>query len=111
MPAGNTLITFAQEGQDPITFEVSGQMMGKVYARIAQINSSPVLGQNIAGAAEWWMSETAAKIIMPLIEAFPDPDPAGIVDLQAQIDVLQSQITQLKQDAFIAPVTVVQIGG
>ncbi|MBN9658620.1 MAG: hypothetical protein J0H49_10615 [Acidobacteria bacterium] len=105
--AGTTRITFAQDGQEPITFEISGPMMDKIYSKIDQINASPVLGQTVTGAADWWMKETAAKIISPLLEEFPDPDPAGIVELQAQIETLQAQIAQMKRDAFVAPVVVV----
>ena len=47
--AGKTLITFAQEGLDPITFEVSPHIMDKIYRKIERINSSAVLGTQYSG--------------------------------------------------------------
>jgi hypothetical protein len=105
--AGTTRITFAQEGLDPITFEVSAQMMDKIYQKIEQINASAVLGQTISGAADWWLKETAEKVIKPILAEFPDPDPVGIAEKMVAIQTLQAEIVQMKQNAFVAPVVVV----
>jgi len=106
--AGRTLITFAQEGQDPITFEVSAHMMDKVYQKIARVNEAVVLGQQISGAADWWMKETASRIIQPLLAEFPDPDPIGIAEKMTQIQAIQAEIAAMKQAAFVMPVTIVE---
>ena len=105
--AGRTLITFAQEGLDPITFEVSAQMMDKIYQKIERINASAVLGTAISGAADWWMKETADKIIQPLLAEFPDPDPVGVAEKTVRIRALETEIEKLKQDSFIAPLSAV----
>lgn len=106
--AGTTRITFAQEGLDPITFEVSAQMMDKIYQKIARINESTVLGQQIAGAADWWMRETTEKIIKPILQEFPDPEPVGIAELAVQMQSIAARIAQMKRDAFVSPISVVQ---
>jgi len=104
--AGRTLITFAQEGLDPITFEVSAQMMDKIYQKIERTNASAVLGTAITGAADWWMKETAAKIIQPLLAEFPDPDPIGVAERTVRIRALEAEIEKMKRDAFVAPLSV-----
>ena len=105
--AGRTLITFVQEGLDPITFEVSAQMMDKIYQKIEHTNTSAVLGTAITGAADWWMKETADKIIQPLLAEFPDPDPVGVAEKAVRIRTLEAEIEKLKRDAFVAPLSVV----
>ena len=105
--AGRTLITFAQEGLDPITFEVSAQMMDKIYQKIERTNASAVLGTAIAGAADWWMKETADKIIQPLLAEFPDPDPVGVAEKTVRIRALETEIEKMKRDAFVSPLSVV----
>ncbi|HPT28869.1 MAG TPA: hypothetical protein PLZ95_20780 [Bryobacteraceae bacterium] len=105
--AGRTLITFAQEGLDPITFEVSAQMMDKIYQKIERTNASAVLGTAITGAADWWMRETATKIIQPLLVEFPDPDPVGVAEKTVRIRALEGEIEKMKRDAFVAPLSVV----
>ena len=105
--AGRTLITFAQEGLDPITFEVSAQMIDKIYQKIERTNASAVLGTAITGAADWWMKETADKIIQPLLAEFPDPDPVGVAEKTVRIRALETEIEKMKRDAFVAPLSVV----
>lgn len=105
--AGKTLITFAQEGRDPITFEVSAHMIDKIYQRIERTNASAVLGTAITGAADWWMRETADKIIQPLLAEFPDPDPAGVAERMVRIQAIQTEIEEMKRHAFVLPVSVV----
>ena len=105
--AGRTLITFAQEGLDPIAFEVSAQMMDKIYQQIERTNASAVLGTAITGAADWWMRETADKIIQPLLAEFPDSDPVGVAERTVRIRALETEIERMKRDAFVAPLSVV----
>ena len=105
--AGNTRITFAQEGLDPITFEVSAQMMDKIYQKIERTNASAVLGTAITGAADWWMKETADKIIQPLLAEFPDPDPVGVAEKTVRIRALEAEIEKLRRDVFVAPLSAV----
>jgi hypothetical protein len=102
--AGKTLITFAQEGETPITFEVSANMMSKIYSKIQRINDSAVLGKIITGAAEWWMMETSEKMIRPILDEFPDPDPVGVSERMVQIQELTAEIADLKRAAFVVPV-------
>ena len=109
--AGKTLITFAQEGLDPITFEVSPHMMDKIYRKIERTNESAVLGTQITGAAEWWLRETSDKIIQPLLAEFPDPDPVGVAEKQVRIQALQAEIDEMKRHAFVLPVSMVAKGG
>jgi hypothetical protein len=106
MPAGKTLITFAQEGQDPITFEVSAQMMDKIYSKIARINESTVLGQQVDGAADWWVRETTEKIIKPILMEFPDPEPVGIAELTVQMQTIAAKIARMKRDSFVSPISI-----
>jgi hypothetical protein len=106
--AGKTLITFAQEGQEPITFEVSAGMMDKIYRKIERINGSAVLGTQVSGAAEWWLKETSDKIIQPLMAEFPDPEPIGVAERVVQIQKLQSEIDRMKREAIVLPVTIVE---
>lgn len=103
--AGKTRITFAQEGLDPITFEVSAQMMDKIYQKIERTNASAVLGTAISGAADWWMKETADKIIQPLLAEFPDPDPIGVSEKLVQIRALAAEIEEMKRNSFVLPVS------
>lgn len=103
--AGKTRITFAQEGLDPITFEVSAQMMDKIYQKIERTNASAVLGTTTKGAADWWMKETADKIIQPLLAEFRDPDPVGVAEKAVQIRALETEIERMKRDAFVAPLS------
>ena len=105
--AGRTLITFAQEGLDPITFEVSARMIDKIYQKIERTNASAVLGTAITGAADWWMKETADKIIQPLLAEFPDPDPIGVAEKAVRIRALETEIEKMKRDAFVVPISVV----
>jgi hypothetical protein len=105
--AGKTLITFAQEGLEPITFEVSPHMMRKIYQKIEQTNQSAVLGTQITGAAEWWLRETSDKIIQPLLAEFPDPDPVGVAEKQVRIQALEAEIEEMKRHAFVLPVSMV----
>ncbi len=105
--AGKTLITFAQEGLDPITFEVSSHMMDKIYQKIERTNQSAVLGTRIPGAADWWLRETSDKIIQPLLAEFPDPEPKGVAEKQVRIQALQAEIEEMKRHAFVEPVSVV----
>ena len=105
--AGRTLITLAQEGLDPITFEVSAQMMDKIYQKIERTNASAVLGTAITGAADWWLKETADKIIQPLLAEFPDPNPVGVAEKAVRIRALEAEIEKLKRDAFVAPLSIV----
>jgi len=105
--AGRTLITFAQEGLDPINYEVSAQMIDKIYQKIERTNASAVLGTAIIGAADWWMRETATKIIQPLLAEFPDPDPVGVAEKAVRIRALETEIEKMKRDAFVAPLSVV----
>jgi hypothetical protein len=105
--AGKTLITFAQEGLDPITFEVSPLMMDKIYQKIERTNQSAVLGTQITGAADWWLRETSDKIIQPLLAEFPDPDPIGVAEKTVRIRALQVEIEKLKCDALVAPLAAV----
>jgi hypothetical protein len=105
--AGTTQITFAQEGQTPITFEVSASFMDKVYQKIAALNESPVLGVQLSGAADWWMKETADKIIAPLYKEYPDPDPAGVAQCKVEIQNLTAKINDLKAAAVVNPITII----
>lgn len=104
--AGRTLITFAQEGQDPITFEVSANMMDKIYKKVERTNESAVLGTTITGAADWWLRETSTKIIQPLLAEFPDPDPVGVAEKLVQIRALTAEIEQMKRNGFVLPVSI-----
>ena len=105
--AGKTLITFAQEGLDPITFEVSAHMIDKIYQKIERTNESAVLGTQITGAADWWMKETADKIIQPLLAEFPALDPVGVAEKAVRIRALETEIEKMKRDAFVAPLSIV----
>ncbi|HNY41796.1 MAG TPA: hypothetical protein PKJ41_15455 [Bryobacteraceae bacterium] len=105
--AGRTLITFAQDGLDPITFEVSAHMMDKIYQKIERTNQSAVLGTQITGAADWWLRETSDKIIQPLLAEFPDPDPAGVAERMVRIQTIQAEIEEMKRHAFVLPVSMV----
>jgi len=105
--AGKTLITFVQEGLDPITFEVSPHMMDKIYQKIERTNQSAVLGTQITGAADWWLRETSDKIIQPLLAEFPDPDPVGVAERTVHIQAIQAEIEEMRRHAFVLPVSVV----
>ena len=109
--AGETLITFAQEGLDPINFEVSPHMMDKIYQKIERTNQSAVLGTQITGAADWWLRETSDKIIQPLLAEFPDPDPQGVAERMVRIQAIQAEIEEMKRHAFVLPVSVVSPEG
>ncbi len=109
--AGKTLITFAQEGLDPITFEVSRHMMDKIYQKIERTNQSAVLGTQITGAADWWLRETSDKIIQPLLAEFADPDPVGVAERMVRIQAIQAEIEEMKRHAFVLPVSVVKPEG
>ena len=109
--AGRTTITFAQEGLEPITFEVSAQMMDKIYQKIERTNASAVLGTTLTGAADWWLRETSSKIIQPLLAEFPDPDPVGVAEKLVQIQALAAEIERMKRNAFVLPVSEVADGG
>lgn len=105
--AGKTIITFAQDGLDPIIFEVSPHMMDKIYQKIERTNQSAVLGTQITGAADWWLRETSDKIIQPLLAEFPDPDPIGVAEKTVKIRELEAEIEKMKRDVFVAPLSVV----
>ena len=105
--AGKTLITFAQEGLDPITFEVSSNMMDKIYQKIERTNQSAVLGTAITGAADWWLRETSDKIIQPLLAEFPEPDPVGVAEKQVRIQALQAEIEEMKRHFLVAPLSAI----
>jgi hypothetical protein len=109
--AGKTLITFAQDGLDPITFEVSPHMMDKIYQKIERTNQSAVLGTQITGAADWWLRETSDKIIQPLLAEFPDPEPVGVAEKQVRVQALQAEIEEMKRHAFVLPVSMVSKEG
>jgi hypothetical protein len=109
--AGKTLITFAQEGLDPITFEVSPHMMDKIYRKIERTNQSAVLGTQITGAADWWLRETSDKIIQPLLAEFPDPDLVGVAERMVRIQAIQAEIEEMKRHAFVLPVSVAKAEG
>ena len=109
--AGKTLIKFAQDGLDPIAFEVSPHMMDKIYQKIERQNESAVFGTQITGAADWWPRETSDKIIKPLLAEFPDPEPKGVAERMVRIQAPQSKIEEMKRHAFVLPVSVVATEG
>jgi len=104
--SSNESIRFAQEGLDPITFEVSPQMMDKSYQKIERTNQSVVLGAQIT-ALPLVAPEASDKLDQPLLAEFPDPYSVAVARSNSGSRLLQAEIDEMERHAFVLPVSMV----
>jgi len=101
-------ITFQEEGDQPVAFEIPAEVTSRIEQYIAELNASTVLGiQPYAGKADWFGREAYAKILKPVIDRFPFPPPQEAQNKLQQAEQLRQEAEQIIAQSAVKPIQLV----
>lgn len=98
-------ITFQEEGQPQLGFEMPDLIAQKIEAEIAAANSSTEVGvRTYRGKADWFNERCFTLILKPLLEKYPEPPPQEAIELMSRAAALQREAMQMIAERAVVPI-------